>query len=101
MKPYDHQECIDMQEDLAIRIKRLKYRSWHRGTKELDLVIGNFADKNLEKMTTAEIDQFEAIIEEDEFDIYNWLTRKDPIPVEHQNAVMDRLLKFELVERGE
>ena len=90
-----------MQEDLAIRIKRLKYRSWHRGTKELDLVIGNFADKNLEKMTVAEIDQFEAIIEEDEFVIYNWLTRKDPIPAEHQNAVMDRLLSFELVERGE
>ena len=94
---HDYREPTDMQEDLETRIKRLKYRSWHRGTKELDLVIGTFAERNLADMEEAEIDQFEAIIEEDEFDIYNWLTRKDKVPERHQNSVMDKLLVFKLV----
>ena len=85
-----------MQEDLAIRRKRLKYRSWHRGTKELDLVIGGFAERHLDGMSEAEIDMFEAIINENEFDIYNWLARQADVPSRHRNPIMELLLAFKL-----
>ncbi len=85
-----------MQEDPAVRRKRLKYRSWHRGTKELDLVIGGFAEAHLDGMSEAEIDMFEAIINENEFDIYNWLARHLEVPARHRNPVMELLLAYRL-----
>ncbi len=87
-----------MQEDLAIRRKRLLYRSWHRGTKELDLVIGGFAKRHLDAMSEDEIELFEAIIEENEVDLYNWLTGKAAVPTRLDNAVMRRLLSFRLTD---
>jgi antitoxin CptB len=84
-----------MSEDYERRVKRLRYRSMHRGTKELDLLLGAFAARHLEAMNATEIEQFEAILEADEHDIYLWLTGKTPVPPEHDNAVMARIISFE------
>ncbi|SVB80399.1 uncharacterized protein METZ01_LOCUS233253, partial [marine metagenome] len=59
-----------MAEDLEVRRKRLRYHSWHRGTKELDLVLGQFGEKYLPTMSENDIDLFEAIINQNEHDIY-------------------------------
>lgn len=85
-----------MAEDQDIRRKRLRYRSWHRGTKELDLVLGAFADRHLAGLTPGELDDYEAILEADEHDIYGWLTGNRPVPAEHDNAVMAAILDFRL-----
>ena len=45
------------------RRKRLLFRCWHRGTKELDLIVGRFADAHLVDLTDAELDQFDRILE--------------------------------------
>ena len=45
------------------RLKRLKFRSWHRGTRELDLLLGPFADRHLDRLSAAELAEYEALLE--------------------------------------
>ncbi|MGH6916010.1 MAG: succinate dehydrogenase assembly factor 2, partial [Geminicoccales bacterium] len=55
------------------RRKRLRYRAWHRGTKEMDLLLGRFADAQLAGMTPAQLDAFEALLCESDPDLYDWI----------------------------
>ena len=57
-------------------IKRLKYRSWHRGCKETDLILGHFADQRLETLDPALLATYEALLDEDDAYIWDWLTGK-------------------------
>ncbi len=84
-----------MQEELEMRRRRLRYRARHRGTKELDLFVGNFAERHLHAFDGGQIERFEAILEQDEHDIYRWLTGQEPVPPEHDNDVMALLLNFD------
>ena len=61
-----------------IRLKRLLYRSWHRGWKETDLILGQFANENLARMGSAEIDIYEQLLDENDADIWDWLVGKLP-----------------------
>jgi len=81
-----------MTEEIAIRRKRLRFRSWHRGTKELDLLLGGFADRELRSMSAAQLDRFEALLEVPEPVIYAWLTGQSTPPAEHDNDVTRRLI---------
>ncbi len=84
-----------MGEDLELRRRRLAYRSKHRGTKELDLLLGVFAERQLELMSARELELYEAILEADEVDIYAWLVGREAVPPAHDNDVMRRLLSFD------
>ena len=55
--------------DHETRIKRLRFRAWHRGTKEADLMIGGFFDAHHETLSLEELDWFEALLEEQDVDI--------------------------------
>lgn len=67
-------------DDHAIRLRRIRYRSWHRGCKETDVILGNFADKALPSLnTTAQLDLYEALLDEQDADIWAWLTDKMPL----------------------
>ncbi len=85
-----------MQEDQDIRRKRLRYHSWHRGTKELDLVLGQFAERHLPAMNEAEMDLYEAILNENEHDIYAWLAGREALPQEHDHHIMQMILDFKI-----
>ena len=85
-----------MQEDLETRRKRLHYHSWHRGTKELDLVLGQFAERHLPAMNETEMTLYEAILDENEHDIYAWLAGREAVPAEHDNHIMRMILDFKL-----
>jgi len=61
-------------EDVATRLKRLKMRSWRRGTKEMDLILGPFADTQLAGLTSAELDVYEALLEENDQELYPWIS---------------------------
>lgn len=60
------------------RLKRLRYRSWHRGWKETDLILGRFADENLGKMDSVTVDIYEQLLDENDADIWDWLVGKLP-----------------------
>lgn len=73
------------------RRDRLRFRSWHRGTREMDLLLGSFADANLHAFSVAEVDQYEAILEQSDPDLYSWITGNELVPIEANNEVMRKL----------
>ncbi len=61
-------------------LKRLNYRSWHRGCKETDLVLGTYCAQRIAALDDQKLAQFEAFLDEDDSDIWAWLTEKKPCP---------------------
>lgn len=87
-----------MDNKVNLKRKRLRYRSWHRGTKELDLLLGKFAEQYLDELTTTQLEKYEAILESDEYDIYEWITGRKAIPPEHDNSVMAAICAFRITD---
>ena len=63
-----------MSESPEIRLRRLRMRSWRRGMKEMDLILGGFADQCLAQLTAAELDAHEIMMDENDQDLYLWIT---------------------------
>lgn len=82
------------QDTLTVRRKRLAFRAWHRGTKEMDFILGTFADRQLESLDNAGLDRFEALIDVPDQDLYNWVTGREPVPDEYDNDIMAELRSF-------
>ncbi len=85
-----------MGETAAIRRKRLHFRSWHRGTRELDLVLGGFADRHLAGLTPEQLDRYESLIANPDPDIYQWVSGARPVPAAHDNDVMELIKNFKV-----
>ncbi len=68
--------------------KRLFIKSWRRGTKELDLILGQFSVKNLNKLKMNELTLYEQFLSNDDYLIYNWLFSKEECP-----AIFESLIK--------
>jgi antitoxin CptB len=83
---------------LDARRKRLLFRCWHRGTKELDLIIGGFADVHLPTLTETELDQFEKIIETPEPELYAALVSDGPTPQGVSSEVFEKIKSFRVVD---
>ncbi|MDH5798766.1 MAG: succinate dehydrogenase assembly factor 2 [Paracoccaceae bacterium] len=67
-------------EDLPTRLKRLKIRSWRRGTKEMDLILGPFSDSHLSQLDADALDLYEALLEENDQDLYQWFSGQVAVP---------------------
>lgn len=65
------------------RLKRLKIRCWRRGTKEMDLILGGFADKYLTSLSGPDLDALEALMEENDQDLYQWVSGQSAPPDQH------------------
>ena len=61
-----------MSED--VRLKRLRIRSWRRGTKEMDLILGGFCDAELGRLAEADTALYEDLLSENDHDLYHWVT---------------------------
>ena len=68
-----------MNDDLDILRKRLRYRAHHRGMKEMDLILGPFADAHLGSYDAAELARFETVLDESDADFLSWITGQSPI----------------------
>lgn len=82
------------------RRKRLRFRSWHRGTKEMDLLVGSFADAHLSGFGRDQLDRFEALLDVPEPVVYDWVLGRSHPPAEHDHDVTRLLLAFELPTPG-
>jgi len=80
--------------DTAQRIRRLRFRAWHRGTQEMDLLMGRFADAVLEDFDAGQLDRFEALLECPDPDLYGWISRRDPVPDVWRIDVVELMLDF-------
>ncbi len=81
--------------DLDKRRKQLKFRSWHRGTQEADLIIGSFADQNVGDMNEEELNLFERVLEIPDPVLYDWIIGNSAPTENMHNKVLDALLAFE------
>jgi antitoxin CptB len=93
-----HAATPEVKDARDVRLRRIRYRSWHRGCKETDVILGNFADKALRSLTTdEELALYEALLEEQDVDIWNWLTDKTPLAAGRYDVLKRRLQSFALV----
>lgn len=83
-----------MTEAVETRRKRLLYQSGHRGTKESDLLLGAFAAAHLQAFTAAQLDRYEALLDESDNDLFDWISGRAAPPDEKLNDVLRLLLDF-------
>ena len=67
-------------EELERRRRRALYRCHHRGTKEMDLILGGWSDAHLAGLSEDELALYEALLEENDQDLYAWVAGRDPVP---------------------
>ncbi len=80
------------------RLRRLKFRAWHRGTREADYMIGCFFDRYGTTWSEAEIVWFEKLLDEEDVDIMGWALGTLSIPPEYAGPQMDAFCKLDYVE---
>lgn len=83
---------------LSPRLARLKFRAWHRGTREADYMIGCFFDHFHASWNEQEIDLFERMIEEEDVDIMGWALGTLSVPDEYAGPMMDAFRKLDYVD---
>lgn len=81
-----------MNENLENWRKKLIFRSWHRGTKEMDLLMGSFADKHVPGMNAKELEEYEAILVENDPNLYNWISGNEEPPEDLRGGVFEALM---------
>ena len=75
----------------AVRRRRLRFRAWHRGMKEMDLILGTFADRNLAHMSGVELDAFERLMEMADSDLMSLIAGKVELPEVSLSRLVARL----------
>lgn len=73
-----------MNEVAEARLRRLRMRSWRRGTKEMDLLLGPFADEALPAMDPPALDLYEALLAEADGDLYPWVSGREAAPERYE-----------------
>jgi antitoxin CptB len=76
------------------RRRKLAFRSWHRGMREADLILGAFADAELGALTAAEIDQYERLLETPDTELLPWLTGERALPPDERQGILLRIRAF-------
>ncbi len=79
------------------RIRRVRFRAWRRGFLEADLILGPFAEIHAQKFDKAELADFESLLEENDHDLWAWMTGAAPPPAKHAGAMFAKLRDY--VER--
>jgi antitoxin CptB len=81
-------------EGLDVRRRRLLFRSWHRGMREMDLIVGRFSDHAIDHLSDAELADFENLLEVPDRDLLAWVTGEVPVPPEFDTALFRRMRDF-------
>ena len=79
---------------LDVRRKRILYRAWHRGTREMDLFLGRFTDVEIADMLDSDLDEFEALLDVADQDLTTWVTGKVPLPERYDTPLFHRIMTF-------
>jgi antitoxin CptB len=82
------------------RRRKLLFRSWHRGMREMDLIMGRFADVALAELSEAELADFERLIELPDRDLLAWVTGEAAVPPDVDTAVFRRMRDFHFSSKG-
>ncbi|MFC7067498.1 succinate dehydrogenase assembly factor 2 [Brucella rhizosphaerae] len=80
--------------NLDVRRRKLLFRAWHRGMREMDLILGQYADQYLPGFSDAQLDEFEEILEVLDRDLLKWVTGESPTPEEHDTPLFRDIIAF-------
>ncbi|WP_414899567.1 succinate dehydrogenase assembly factor 2 [Sphingomonas flavalba] len=87
--------------DRDARLKRLRFRAWHRGTKEADLLVGGFFDRNAAGWSADEIAWYEALMDEQDVDILGWAIGTIPVPPDIDGPMMQAMRVLDYIPIAE
>ncbi|HEY9010609.1 MAG TPA: succinate dehydrogenase assembly factor 2 [Devosia sp.] len=77
-----------------MRRRRLKYRAWHRGTREMDLVLGPYADAHADRLGEAELLRLETFMAEEDTDLLKWVMGQEVPPRSVDHALLAEIIAF-------
>ncbi|MGL4414192.1 succinate dehydrogenase assembly factor 2 [Roseinatronobacter monicus] len=80
------------------RLKKLRMRSWRRGMKEMDLILGPYADAHIAGLSAADLDSYEQLLDENDQDLYLWVTGAKDCP-ERLSLMLDQIARASGVGR--
>ncbi|MFB2551539.1 FAD assembly factor SdhE [Ensifer soli] len=80
--------------DLDPRRRRILFRAWHRGIREMDLVFGQFAEAEVASLSDADLDALEAIMAEEDNDLVKWVTGERPVPDRFRTPLFARIAAY-------
>jgi len=81
-------------EGLDARRRRLLFRSWHRGIREMDLVLGRFADAQIAALSEADLDEYERLLDIPDQQMFAWVSGANAAPANIDTALFRRLCEF-------
>ncbi len=82
-------------ENVNNKRKRLIFRSWHRGTKEMDQILGSFANKHIPDFSEEELDLYEQLLENSDPEMYDWICGRVEVPANKNSAILEKLLNYD------
>ena len=80
-------------EGLEPRRKRMLIRAWRRGTREMDLLLGEYADLHIATMSEADLDDFERLMQAPDVQLYKWVSGSEPLPEQYDSPLAQAFLK--------
>jgi antitoxin CptB len=83
--------------EVSSRLARARFRAWHRGTREADLMIGGFFDRHHAAWSEAELAWFEALLDEDDVDVMAWALSTRPAPAKYAGPQLEALQRLDYV----
>jgi antitoxin CptB len=78
----------------ALRRRRLRFRVWHRGMREVDLILGRYADARLSELDSGQLDAFEALLETPDQEVLGWVMGEIPIPPASDSPLLRSIIAF-------
>ncbi|MEM7639394.1 MAG: succinate dehydrogenase assembly factor 2 [Pseudomonadota bacterium] len=76
------------------RRRKLKFRAWRRGFREMDLLMGSFADAHLADMSDEDLSEFERLLSTPDWEVYAWLIGQKTVPGNFNSALLTRMMEF-------
>lgn len=86
-----------MDTDLDTRRRKLTFRAWRRGFREMDLLMGAFADAHITELDEEGLAEFEQLLAIPDWEVYAWIIGQKPVPDNHKGRVLDQLIAFRYV----
>ena len=86
--------------DLDVRRRRIRFRAWHRGLREVDLLLGGFADAKITALDESEIAAFEALLDVPDQTVLDWLMGTESLDSQHDTAFWRKLAAFTAGDRA-
>lgn len=82
------------REVLNERRRKLKFRAWRRGFREMDLLMGSFADAHLSGLSDDDVSEFERLLSTPDWEVYAWLIGQKPVPANFESSLLTRMMEF-------